>query len=108
MPLIAAAPLFLKVPLQAKLQNHNGSTTTNAWTVTALIGTVRVFGQTVTLEDAIGSHACSLEASMRVIDGIPLARVSPPYQLARQIRFQTLKEQKYKNSLDECPTPLDP
>jgi hypothetical protein len=35
-------------------------------------GTVRVFRQKSTLEDAIGSHACSLKANMHVINGIPL------------------------------------
>jgi hypothetical protein len=35
-------------------------------------GTVRVFRQKFTLEDAIGSHAYSLEANIRVINGIPL------------------------------------
>jgi hypothetical protein len=35
-------------------------------------GTVRVFRQKFTLEDAIGSHACSLEASRRVTNGVPL------------------------------------
>jgi hypothetical protein len=35
-------------------------------------GMVRVFRQKFTLEDAIGSHACSLEANMRVTNGIPL------------------------------------
>jgi hypothetical protein len=35
-------------------------------------GTVRVFRQKITLEDAIGSHACSLEGNMRGINGIPL------------------------------------
>ena len=35
-------------------------------------GTVRVFRQKFTLEDAIGSHACSLEANTRVTNGIPL------------------------------------
>jgi hypothetical protein len=34
--------------------------------------TVRVYRQKFTLEDAIGSHACSLEASRRVTNGIPL------------------------------------
>jgi hypothetical protein len=34
-------------------------------------GTVRVFRQKFTLEDAIGSRACSLEANMRVPNGIP-------------------------------------
>jgi hypothetical protein len=34
--------------------------------------TVRVFRQKFTLEDAIGSRACSLEANMRVTNGIPL------------------------------------
>jgi hypothetical protein len=33
---------------------------------------VRVFRQKFTLEDAIGSHACSLEANTRVTNGIPL------------------------------------
>jgi uncharacterized membrane protein YgcG len=35
-------------------------------------GTVLFFRQKFTLEDAIGSHACSLEANMRVTKGIPL------------------------------------
>jgi hypothetical protein len=33
---------------------------------------VRVYRQELTLEDAIGSHACSLEANTRVTNGIPL------------------------------------
>jgi hypothetical protein len=37
-----------------------------------IVGTVRVFRQEFTLEDAIGSHACSLEANTRVTNGIPL------------------------------------
>jgi hypothetical protein len=37
-------------------------------------GTVRVFRQDFALEDAIGSHACSLEASSRATNGIPLRR----------------------------------
>jgi hypothetical protein len=36
------------------------------------LGTVRVFRQKVILDDAIGSHACSLEANMRLTNGIPL------------------------------------
>jgi WD40 repeat protein len=35
-------------------------------------GPVRVFRQKSSLEDAIGSHACSLEANMRVINGSSL------------------------------------
>jgi hypothetical protein len=35
-------------------------------------GAVLVFGQNVALEDAIGSHACSLETIMRVANDIPL------------------------------------
>jgi hypothetical protein len=35
-------------------------------------GTVRVFQQEVTLEDAVGSYACSLEGIRRVTNGIPL------------------------------------
>jgi DNA polymerase gamma 1 len=38
----------------------------------SFVGTVRVFRQKFTLEDAIGSHAFSLEANMRVTNGIPL------------------------------------
>jgi hypothetical protein len=34
-------------------------------------GTVPVFRQQFTLEDAIGFHGCSLEVSMRVTNGIP-------------------------------------
>ena len=42
------------------------------WNAVAEWGTVRVLRQKFTLEDAIGSHACSLEANMRVTNGIPL------------------------------------
>jgi hypothetical protein len=35
-------------------------------------GTVRGFRQKVTLEDAIGSHSCSLEPSMPMANDIPL------------------------------------
>jgi hypothetical protein len=38
----------------------------------SLAGTMRVFRKAFTLEDVIGSHTCSLEASMRVTNGIPL------------------------------------
>jgi hypothetical protein len=34
--------------------------------------TVSVCRQKITLEDAVGSHACSLEANMRVANSIPL------------------------------------
>jgi hypothetical protein len=40
----------------------------------AAMGTVRVFRQKCTLEDAIGSHACSPDANMRMTNGIPLGR----------------------------------
>ena len=33
---------------------------------------MRVFRQKFTLEDVIGSHACSLEVNIRVTNGIPL------------------------------------
>jgi hypothetical protein len=36
------------------------------------LGTVLVFRQDFALEDAIGPHACSLEANMSVTNGIPL------------------------------------
>jgi hypothetical protein len=36
--------------------------------------TMRVFRREITREDAIGSHACSLEASRRVTNSIPLGR----------------------------------
>jgi hypothetical protein len=38
----------------------------------SFVCTVRVFGRKFTLEDAIGSHACSLQANMRVTNGISL------------------------------------
>jgi hypothetical protein len=41
------------------------------------VGTVLVFRQDFALEDAIGSHACSLEANMRVTNGIPLGSPLP-------------------------------
>jgi hypothetical protein len=52
--------------------------------------TVRVFRQKFTLEDAIGSHACSLEASRRVTIGIPLG--SPLFLPVHTVNcVQTLK-----------------
>jgi hypothetical protein len=41
------------------------------------IGTLSGFGLDFALENAIGSHACSLEASKRVTNGIPLGRPRP-------------------------------
>jgi hypothetical protein len=54
-------------------------------------GTVRVFWQKFALEDAIGSHACSLGANTRVTNGIPLGRplFLPVYTVNC---VQTLKE----------------
>jgi hypothetical protein len=50
-------------------------------------GTVRVFERNFALEDAIGSHACSLEASTRVTNAIPLGW-SLSYRLPLQFRFK--------------------
>jgi hypothetical protein len=44
----------------------------DAVTRSASNGTVRVFRQKFTLDDAIGSHACSLQAIRCVTNGIPL------------------------------------
>jgi hypothetical protein len=53
-------------------------------------GTVRVFRQRLTLEDAVGSHACSLEASMHATNGIPLGW--PLFLLVHTVNcVQTLK-----------------
>jgi hypothetical protein len=52
--------------------------------------TVRVFRQKFTLEDAIGSHACSLEANTRVTNGIPLGS-SFLLPVGTVISVQTLK-----------------
>jgi hypothetical protein len=43
-------------------------------------GTVRVFREKFTLDDAIGSHACSLESNIRVTNGTPLGSLIS-YQL---------------------------
>jgi hypothetical protein len=43
---------------------------------TTSLGTVRVFRQNFAPEGAIGSHACSLVANMRVTYGIPLGSPS--------------------------------
>jgi hypothetical protein len=47
----------------------------------AVCGTVCIFRQKFTLEDAIGSHAYSLGANMRVTNDIPLGS-SLSYQLS--------------------------
>jgi hypothetical protein len=54
------------------------------------VGTVRVLRQKFTLKGAIGSHACSLEASRCVTNGIPLG--CPLFLLVRTVNcVQTLK-----------------
>jgi hypothetical protein len=51
---------------------------------------VCVFRQKFTLEDAIGSHACSLQVSRRVTNGIPLG--CPLFIPVRIVNYiQTLK-----------------
>jgi glutathionyl-hydroquinone reductase len=54
-------------------------------------GTVRVFRQRFALEDAIGSHACSLEASNRVTNAIPLGCPLPLTIWHWKLRHNTLK-----------------
>jgi hypothetical protein len=55
-------------------------------------GTVRVFRQKFTLEDAIGPHASSLEASRLVTNGIPLG--CPRFLPVHTVNcVQTLKAQ---------------
>jgi hypothetical protein len=49
-------------------------------------GTVRICRQEFTLEDAIGSHACSLEASMHVTNAVPLGRTPLLYSHRKQQR----------------------
>ena len=51
--------------------NTEGTKVRSSW-VYVVGSMVRVFRQKFALEDAIGSHACSLEASRRVTNGIPL------------------------------------
>ena len=52
---------------------------------------MRVFRQKFTLEDAIGSHACSLEASRRVTNDIPLG--CPLFLPVHTVKcVQTLKD----------------
>jgi hypothetical protein len=53
----------------------------NGLTYLHAAGTVRVFRRKSMIEDAIGSHACSLQASRRVTNGIPLGcpSLSPVY-----------------------------
>jgi hypothetical protein len=51
---------------------------------------VRVFERNFALEDAIDSHTCSLEASTRVTNGIPL-RVVALLPVDTVISVQTLK-----------------
>jgi DNA helicase INO80 len=55
--------------------------------------TVRVFRQKFTLEDAIGSQACSLEANMHVTNGIPLG-CSPLLPVDTVNCVQTLKGER--------------
>jgi hypothetical protein len=53
-------------------------------------GTVLVFGPKFALEDAIGSHTCSFEASMHVTNGISLG--CPPPLTGTTVNYiRTLK-----------------
>jgi hypothetical protein len=75
-------PLLLPVYTANCIQTLKGFTDSNpiSWDLSATVCTVRVFRQQVTLEGAIGSHACSLEANIRVTNVIPLGS-SLSYQL---------------------------
>jgi hypothetical protein len=55
------------------------------------VGPVPVFRQNFALEDAIGSHTCSLEANMRVTNGIPLGSPLPLIVIAIINHVETLK-----------------
>jgi hypothetical protein len=61
--------------------------------------TVRVFRQKFTIEDAIGSHACSLEANTRVSNGIPLGS-SLLLPVCTVNCVQTLKAESAKERLN--------
>jgi hypothetical protein len=62
--------------------------------------TVRVFRQEFALEDAIGSHACSLEVNIRVNNGIPLG--SPLFLTVFIINH--VKTPKVNNSIVDLST----
>ena len=69
-------------------------------------GAVRVFRQDFALEDAIGSHACSLEASMRV-DHSHSSRVSTAahhyhHKSCRNAQRQSLPGHKFLASTCRC------
>jgi hypothetical protein len=53
------------------------------------VGMVRVFRQDVKLENAIGSHACSLEASSHVTNSIPFGCPLTSYRYHRALRPNT-------------------
>jgi hypothetical protein len=71
----------------------------------AALGTSGVYGarfrQKFTLEDAIGSHACSLEANTRVTNGIPIGS-SPLLPVDTVICVQTLKAFSTPNREQSC------
>jgi hypothetical protein len=60
------------VEMQQLIETHLWDAESNIYVNKMPDGTVRVFRQKFTLEDAIGSHAFSLEANTRVTNGIPL------------------------------------
>ena len=59
------------------------------------------FRQKFTLEDAIGSHACSLEANMRVTNGTPLGS-SLFYQLTLYIVSQHRRSAQRQHVVVRC------
>jgi hypothetical protein len=68
-----------------------------------ITGTVRVFRQEFTLKDAIGSHACSLEANMHMTNGIPLGS-SLLLPVGTVNCVQTLKALPYWNGFRKTQT----
>jgi hypothetical protein len=63
------------------------------------------FRQKFTLEDAIGSHACSLEASMRVINGNPLGCPHPLTVTTVNYVAATLKVSAFAAEQGTTPSP---
>jgi hypothetical protein len=77
--LLSTKPTAIQLRSKTKCVRLDGVQTIHVYAILIFLatGTVRVFRQKFTLEDAIGSHACSLQANMRVTNGISLGR--PPF-----------------------------
>jgi hypothetical protein len=83
------SPRLKTTELTSKPRPVASTTPPTQWSTRPKVGTVRVFRQKFTLEDAIGSHACSLEALTCVRPMAFLSEVHCSYRCHHELRRNT-------------------